>query len=137
MNVNQHVQDIVPSLLTQHILLPFDIAFAQKHLSQEEFSQEAEAFLATASALLRCGYPYFSICDETIHPTLPGISNKQLFQWFQLLSSRIKEERNRFGQDNAPVSVSFSQRHRDHPLQVFCKIAILVAFSALWVTPMQ
>lgn len=92
MNVNQHVQDIVPSLLTQHILLPFDIAFAQKHLSQEEFSQEAEAFLATASALLRCGYPYFSICDETIHPTLPGISNKQLFQWFQLLSSRIKEE---------------------------------------------
>ncbi|CRH48581.1 Uncharacterised protein [Chlamydia trachomatis] len=47
------------------------------------------------------------------------------------------EERNRFGQDNAPVSVSFSQRHRDHPLQVFCKIAILVTFSALWVTPMQ
>lgn len=92
MNVNQHVQDIVQSLLAQHILLPFDIAFAQKHVSQEEVSQEAEAFLATASALLRCGYPYFSICDKTIHPTLPGISSKQLFEWFQVLSSRIKEE---------------------------------------------
>lgn len=91
MNVNQHVQDIVQSLLAQHILLPFDIAFAQKHISQEEVSQEAEAFLATASALLRCGYPYFSICDKTIHPTLPGISSKQLFEWFQVLSSRDRK----------------------------------------------
>lgn len=87
-----HVQSIVQSLLAQSILLPFDIVFAQKHLAQASSSNaEAEAFLAAASALLRCGYPYFSIHKDTINPTLPGVSNKLLFQWFQAVPSDTKE----------------------------------------------
>ena len=87
-----HVQSIVQSLLAQSILLPFDIVFAQKHLAQASSSNaEAEAFLAAASALLRCGYPYFAIHKDTINPTLPGVSNKLLFQWFQALPSDTKE----------------------------------------------
>ncbi|WP_082192384.1 exodeoxyribonuclease V subunit alpha [Chlamydia suis] len=87
-----HVQSIVQSLLAQSILLPFDIVFAQKHLAQASSSNtEAEAFLAAASALLRCGYPYFAIHKDTINPTLPGVSNKLLFQWFQALPSDTKK----------------------------------------------
>ena len=87
-----HVQSIVQSLLAQSILLPFDIVFAQKHLAQASSSNaEAEAFLAAASALLRCGYPYFAIHKDTINPTLPGVSNKLLFQWFQAVPSDTKK----------------------------------------------
>ena len=85
-----HVQSIVQSLLAQSILLPFDIVFAQKHLAQASSSNaEAEAFLAAASALLLCGY--FAIHKDTINPTLPGVSNKLLFQWFQAVPSDTKK----------------------------------------------
>jgi exodeoxyribonuclease V, alpha subunit len=90
-NETLHVQNILQSLLAQHILLPFDLVFAQKHLAQTSSSnREAEAFLVVASALLRCGYPYFTIHKATISPTLPGISNRLLFQWFQALPSDVK-----------------------------------------------
>ncbi|MBQ8498853.1 exodeoxyribonuclease V subunit alpha [Chlamydia sp.] len=90
MNVHSLVQDSLQSLVDQHVLLPFDIAFAQKHLSQKDSPPQAEAFLAVASALLRCGYPYFSIHEEAMSPTLPGITNRELFQWFQALPREVK-----------------------------------------------
>lgn len=77
------LQDAVKN---QH-LDTFDFLFAKTCIAQlPSFDGETEtiiAFLAITSALWRCGYPFLLIKDSSLEPSLPYISEEQLYRLYQ------------------------------------------------------
>lgn len=83
LSLSPDVSHLLYDVVQQQIVLPLDLAFAKRHISPE--SKKAFAFLAISSALWRCGYPFLSIENERLFPSVSGISEKLFYEYFQAL----------------------------------------------------
>ncbi|WP_375793772.1 exodeoxyribonuclease V subunit alpha [Chlamydia sp. 12-01] len=81
------VSHILHDVVQQQLVLPLDLAFAKKYISQD--SKKSFAFLALSSALWRCGYPFLSIEKNRLFPSLSGISEKLFYEYFKDLPEDI------------------------------------------------
>lgn len=73
---------MISSLVGQGLLSPLDLAFARAHLSE---TAEGFAFLAISSSLWRHGHPHLTIQEMRITPSLPQVTEQDLFVSFAAL----------------------------------------------------
>ncbi|EPP36218.1 exodeoxyribonuclease V subunit alpha [Chlamydia avium] len=79
-SLNTNVPSALKDSLQQQYILPIDLAFSKRYSRLD--SETDFIFLAVFSSLLRSGYPFLSIENGRIFPSIPGISEQLFYNCF-------------------------------------------------------
>ncbi|EPP34755.1 exodeoxyribonuclease V, alpha subunit [Chlamydia ibidis] len=88
MLLSRDIPYILEDVIEKQLTMPLDLAFARKHISPS--NEKAFAFLAVSSALWRYGYPFLHAKDNKLCPTLPGITEEALYEYFQHVPEHVR-----------------------------------------------
>ncbi|SPN73867.1 Exodeoxyribonuclease V alpha chain,exonuclease V subunit alpha,exodeoxyribonuclease V, alpha subunit,Uncharacterized conserved protein (DUF2075) [Chlamydia serpentis] len=91
MTVDIKFYPVLEDLLNQQVVSPLDIAFAHKYVISPNL-KESFVFLAVSSALWRCGHPFLVLYENSIRPSVTGVSEAELYQGFASLPQDVRKK---------------------------------------------